>query len=62
MQDNDGVIKTDIVIFNTHLGDSLVEVINMEHCQCECKVKTEDGERIVSISLRIHYIHHELKN
>lgn len=74
MQDNDGIITTDkftlipssIIeiksFLNTHLGDSLIEVINIEHCQCECKVKTEDRERIVSISLPTQYIHHELKD
>ena len=71
MQDNDGVIKTDKVtlmpssiteiksFLNTHLGDSFIEIINIEHYQCECNVKTAEGERVAPISLSARYFHHE---
>jgi hypothetical protein len=73
MQDNDGVIKTDkftlipssIVeiksFLNAHLGDSFIEIINIEHYQCECNVKTADGDRIVLISLPASIMHKTIK-
>ena len=73
MKDNDGVIKTDkftlmpgsIIeiksFLNTHLGDSFIEIINIEHYQCECNVKTADGDRIVLISLPASIVHKTIK-
>jgi len=74
MQDNDGVIKTDKFtlkpssidevksFLNTHLGNSLIKIINIEHYQAECKVKTAEGERIVHISLPARYFDNKQKD
>lgn len=71
MQDDDGVTKTDKFtlmpssiaeiksFLNTHLGDSFIEIINIENYQCECNVKTKDGERVFTISLPAKYFNHE---
>jgi len=73
MQNNNGVIKTknftlkpsskeEIETFlETHLGGSLIEVISTEHYVCKCRVKTSDGEKVVSISLPAKYYHHHNK-
>ncbi len=41
---------------NAHLGASFIEIMNIEHYQCECKVKTADGESKLLISLPAKYI------
>ena len=70
MQDQDGAIIAEKFtllpssledkksFLNSHLGNSLIEVIEIEHYSCKCKVRTEDGEKIVAISLPAIYIHH----
>jgi len=74
MKNNDGVIKTDRFtlmpsliaevksFLNTHLGNSLIEIINMEHYQVDCKVKTAEGERMVLISLPARYFDNKQEN
>lgn len=73
IQNNNGVIETDKFIIkpsskkeiksflNTHLGNSFIEIINIEHYQYECNVKTADGDRIVLISLPASIVHKTIK-
>ena len=74
MQNSDGIIKTDKFTFmpssqeqinsflNAHLGDSLIEIIDIKYYQCDCKVRTADGDKVVKISLPAKYIHHDKTN
>jgi len=38
-----------------------LEIINIEHYQYECNVKTADGDRIVLISLPASIVHKTIK-
>jgi len=50
------------MFLNIHLGKSLINIINIEDYSCECKVKTSQGEKVVSISLPAKIVHHKLYN
>jgi len=73
MQNDEGIVRTkeftispvsreEIKSFlNSHLGSSLMEIMNIEHYKCDCKVKSAEGEKIVSISLPTNIFHHKLE-
>ena len=67
MKNNSGVIETDKFILMpslieeiksfliNHLGNTLIEIINIESYIAECKVKSSGGEATVFISLPVKY-------
>lgn len=73
IQSSNGVIETDKFtikpsskkeiksFLKSHLGDSLIEIINIEYYQCVCNVKTADGDKNVLISLPASIIHKTIK-
>ncbi len=74
IQNENGIIATDKFTIkpssnkkiesylNSHLGESLIEIISIGYYTAECNVKTEAGEKIVNISLPANIIHHTQSN
>ena len=74
MQDENGIIKTDKFtikpssknesksFLNSHLGESLIEIISINYYSSECNVKVEGEEKIVNISLPANITHYNQSN
>ena len=72
IQSTNGIIETDKFtikpsskkeinsFLKSHLGKSLIEIVNIDYYSAECNVKSEIGNKIVNISLPANIIHHSL--
>ena len=69
MQDENRVIETEKFTIkpiskievesylSSHLGASLIKIININYYTAECNVKTEDGNKTIMVSLPTNMLH-----